>query len=109
MSSGLQQYEDATVVCDDGGITIRRYYPWGSKFLPYSKIIGISELKLRGGNRARKWRLWGTGDFVHWWSLDGHRPVKSIALVIDDGHRIRPTFTPDDPLLVERVVGRHLG
>jgi hypothetical protein len=27
-----------------------------------------------------------------------------LALVIDVGHRVRPTITPDDPAAVERIL-----
>lgn len=52
----------------------------------------------------RKWRIWGSGDFVHWWNLDVRRPGKDVALVIDVGERILPTITPNDPDAVERIL-----
>ncbi len=55
-----------------------------------------------------KWRIWGSGDFVHWWNLDRRRPSKEIALEIDTGGRIRPTITPDDPETVDRILLEHL-
>jgi hypothetical protein len=99
-----RDYDDGAIVCDDEALVIKRYYPWGAKRVPYSSIRGVAELPLTGVNRVRKWRIWGTGDFVHWWNLDRRRPRKDMALVIDNGHRIHPTITPDDPAHVERIL-----
>jgi hypothetical protein len=63
---------------------------------------------LTGANKVRRWRIWGSGDFVHWWNLDPHRPTKDTALVIDIGARVRPTITPDDAARVERIVRSHI-
>jgi hypothetical protein len=97
-------YDDGGIACDEEGLTIRRYYPWGAKHIPYSSIEGVTELSLVGGNQIRRWRIWGSGDFVHWWNFDGKRPHKTLALVIDVGGRVRPTITPDDPEAVERIL-----
>ncbi|MCQ4083525.1 PH domain-containing protein [Streptomyces sp. RB6PN25] len=97
-------YEDGGILCDDQGLTIRRYYPWGAKRIRYSSIQGVEKLPLTGVNKVRKWRIWGSGDFLHWWNLDPQRPRKDVALVIDIGHRVRPTITPDDPGAVERIL-----
>jgi hypothetical protein len=63
---------------------------------------------LHGKNKVRRWRIWGSGDFVHWWNLDRKRPHKSEALVIDVGSRVRPTITPDDPESILRILTEHL-
>jgi hypothetical protein len=101
-------YDDGGIVCDDQRLRINRYYPWGRKQIPYAAIKGVTVLPLTGANRVRRWRIWGSGDFVHWWNLDTHRPNKEVALVIDVGRRIRPTITPDDPTTVERILVEHL-
>ena len=101
-------YEDGGILCDDQGLTIRRYYLWGAKRIPYTSIRGVEELPLTGASKVRRWRIWGSGDFVHWWNLDPHRPGKDLALVIDDGHHVRPTITPDDPDAVERILAGHI-
>jgi hypothetical protein len=31
-----------------------------------------------------------------------------LALVIDVGHHVRPTITPDDPDAVERILAGHI-
>ena len=68
----------------------------------------MDTLPLTGSSTVRRWRLWGSGDFVHWWNLDPNRPRKQAALVLDVGRRVRPTITPDDPEAVERILARHL-
>ena len=108
MADNRATYKDAHIVCDDRGLLIRWYYLWGAKRIPYTAIKGVTELPLTGLNRVRRWRLWGSGDFLHWWNLDPHRPSKSLALVLDVGHHIRPTITPDNPASVERILKEHL-
>ena len=98
-------YDDGKIACEETGLLIRRYYPWGSKRIPYSSIKAVSRLPIR----VRRWRLWGSGDFRHWWNLDRHRPHKGIALALDTGGWIRPTITPDDVEAVERILGDRLG
>jgi hypothetical protein len=96
-------YDDGEIVCEDTSLLIRRYYPWGSKRVPYSSIQGIRRLPIR----VRKWRIWGSGDLRHWWNLDPHRPSKNVALELDTGHWIHPTITPDDLDAVERILTQH--
>jgi hypothetical protein len=108
-NAGPVLYDDGKIACDDKGLLIRRYYPWGAKRVPYASIKGVTRLPLSGPNRARKWRIWGSGDFVHWWNLDPGRPGKDVALVIDVGGRVRPTITPEDPQTVERILSERVG
>jgi hypothetical protein len=102
-------YDDGNIACDEEGLVIRRYYPWGAKRIPYASIKGVENLSLTGVNRIRRWRIWGSGDFVHWWNLDPHRPGKDLALVVRTGRRVLPTITPDDPDTVRRIVEERLG
>ena len=104
MNMSTATYDDGTILCDDQGIAIRRYYPWGTKRIRYASIRGVETLPLTGANAARKWRIWGSGDLVHWWNLDPRRPKKEVALVLDVGHRVRPTITPDDATAVARII-----
>ncbi|MEU6284277.1 hypothetical protein [Streptomyces sp. NPDC047028] len=97
-------YDDGEIRCDDQCLTIRHYYPWGAKRVAYTSIKGIKTLDLTGMNKVRAWRIWGTGDFLHWWNFDARRPRKNCALVIDVGRRVRPTITPDDPDAVLRIL-----
>lgn len=98
-------YDDGGVVCDDTGIRIRWYYPWGAKAIPYSAVRGVLTRPL---SRVRgRWRLWGSGDFTHWYNLDLGRPGKSSALELDLGRRVIPTITPDEPETVARIIRDH--
>lgn len=99
-------YDDGHIRCDDSQLVIRWYYLWGAKRIPYSKIQEVSRKPLtlyRG-----KWRIWGSGDLVHWWNLDGQRPTKSEALILNVGGRVLPSITPDDVDRVEEILTRHL-
>jgi hypothetical protein len=98
-------YDDSKIACDDNSLIIRRYYPWGAKTIRYSTIRSVAHLSPLG---VRKWRLWGSGDLVHWWNLDRSRPKKELALELDIGRHIRPTITPDDPQAVERILTEHV-
>lgn len=98
-------YDDGKIACGETALVIKRYYPWGAKTIPYGVIRSVDRLSPLG---VRKWRLWGSGDFVHWWNLDTGRPKKELALVIDIGHHIRPTITPDDPSAVEHILTERL-
>jgi len=102
---GAVLYDDGRIACDDTSLIIGWYYLWGAKRVPYGSIRSVERVSPLG---VRRWRLWGSGDFVHWWNLDRGRPDKDIALVLDIGQRIRPTITPDDPETVERILTEHL-
>jgi hypothetical protein len=108
LDGGSGSYDDGRITCDDKGVLIRWYYLWGAKRVAYSSIKGVTVLPLTGVNAVRRWRIWGSGDFVHWWNLDPGRPHKTVALVLDVGRRVRPTVTPDDPEAVERILKEHL-
>ena len=97
-------YDDGGIACEGQQLTIRWYYLWGAKRIPYASIKGVTELPLTGLNAVRRWRIWGSGDFIHWWNLDTKRPNKRLALVIDVGRHIRPTITPNDPETVEAIL-----
>jgi hypothetical protein len=103
---GTMLYDDGGVACDDDGLIIRHYYLWGSKRIPYASMRSVKKRPLtvmRG-----KWRIWGSGDLVHWFNLDRQRPRKDVALEIDAGGRVRPTITPDDPDAVDRILSEHV-
>lgn len=100
-------YDDGRIECGDSDLIIRWYYPWGAKRVPYGSIKDVTSLSLTGVNRVRRWRIWGSGDFLHWWNLDPKRPRKAAALVLNVGGHMRPTITPDDPATVERIIREH--
>jgi hypothetical protein len=94
---------------DTQELIIRNYYLWGAKHIRYASIRGVQTLPLTGLNAVRRWRIWGSGDFIHWWNLDPSRPRKSIALVLDVGHQVRPTITPNDPAAVASILTAKTG
>jgi hypothetical protein len=53
------------------------------------------------------WRIWGSGDFVHWFNLDSSRPQKKAALMIDLGRRVVPVITPDEPYRLVEELATH--
>jgi hypothetical protein len=98
-------YDDGRIACDDNGITIRWYYPWGAKHISYRTIRSFRLYPLRGVRG--KWRIWGSGDFVHWYNLDGNRPNKKTGIQLDIGRRIVPCITPGDVALVSQILHEH--
>ncbi len=100
-------YDDGRISCDETAVIIGWYYPWGRKRVPYATIRGVTERRL-SGVRGR-WRVWGSGDLVHWYNLDGNRPRKTVALELDTGRRVRPVITPDDPAAVAAIIAEHRG
>lgn len=101
-------YDDGSVACDEAGLAIQRYYPWGARRILYSEIRGIRVLPLRGWGAIQPWRVWGPTDLTHWWNRDSHRTEKHVALVLDTGERFKPTVTPVDPGAFEEIVRAHL-
>jgi hypothetical protein len=89
-------YDDGGVACTDEALVIRRYYfPFGAKRIPYAGIADVRRIPLTG--MRRRYRLWGRGDFVHWYNLDTGRPGKSVAFIIEvTGKNVRPVITPSD-------------
>lgn len=88
-------YDDGKISCTDTELVIRYYYfPPATKRIPYTAIREVRVVPLRA---MGKWRIHGSGDFVHWFNFDIRRPRKNTALVIFLDTRIRPTITPDDP------------
>jgi hypothetical protein len=96
-------YDDGRVALDDNGVTIRWYYLWGTRRIPYSSIGSFKRRPM--GRLTGKGRIWGSGDFRHWWNLDPRRPSKNeaIELRLKSG-RLIPTITPDDPDQVEAIL-----
>jgi hypothetical protein len=99
-------YDDGRISCDESGVTIRMYYfPMGSKKIPYSKIESVSRKEMGGSILSGRLRIWGSGDFVHWFNLDPARPTKSIAFEIHlTGKKVTPVVTPDDPTKFAEVL-----
>ena len=106
MNNVAPLYDDGRILCDDDGITIRWYYLWGPKRIPYRTIHTARKFQL---NSVRgKWRVWGSGDLVHWYNLDPGRPGKQTGIELDTGHRIHPCITPEDAEAVSGIIDEHL-
>ncbi len=100
-------YDDGRIACDDEGIEIGWYYPWGAKRIPFGAIRSAKTFPLR--SMRGKWRIWDSGDLVHWYNLDGNRPNKDTGIEIDVGGRVRPCITPDDTAAVTRIIDDRIG
>lgn len=108
MDFARAHYDDGMVACDDTGLAIRRYYPWGARRILYGEIRDVSLLRLQGRSALQPWRIWGPTDLEHWWNLDPQRPGREVAVVLDTGERFKPTVTPVDPNGFEAVIRAHL-
>jgi hypothetical protein len=99
-------YDDGKIACDEDGLILRWYYPWGSKRIPYRTVRSARTFQL--GPVRGKWRIWGSGDFVHWYNLDWERPKKEIGIELDVGGHVLPCVTPDDPNAVSEILAGHM-
>ncbi|MHB8681774.1 MAG: PH domain-containing protein [Acidimicrobiales bacterium] len=106
MTDAPPRYDDGRIACDDEGVSIRWYYLWGRRRIPYARIRSIATYPLSAVRG--KWRIWGSGDFVHWYNLDADRPRKTTGIEIDLGRRVKPCITPDDPDAVAGLISAHL-
>jgi hypothetical protein len=100
-------YRDPFISCTEDAITVRWYYLWGSKHIPYSHIRSVKIVTLtpiRG-----KYRIWGTGNPRYWASLDPGRPGKDKGVILDLGRSVRPLLTPDDVPAFTRVLSGQAG
>lgn len=108
MDCSKAHYDDGSVACDDEGLAIQRYYPWGARRIRYQEIRDLRVLPLTGWGALQRYRVWGPADLAHWWNLDPQRLRRSVAVVIDTGSRIKPTVTPLDPAAFTRILRGHL-
>ena len=99
-------YQDQFISCGDSGLTIRWYYPWGSKHISYSSIRSVERVATSAF--AGRARIWGTVNPRYWASLDPKRPTKSSAMILDLGKSVRPYLTPDNPDAFEIAVRSRL-
>jgi hypothetical protein len=100
-------YDDGGVACTEDALVIRRYYfPFRDKRIPYTKIEQVRRQPLSG--LTGQWRIWGSGDFLHWYNLDLARPRKTVEFVIEiSGGRVMPVITPNDPDTVQSELTAH--
>ncbi len=89
-------YSDNLVKVYENGIRFRNYYfPFGSKFVEFSDILGFEKKSPAFLNG--KWRIWGTSNFMVWFPLDWNRPRRnSIFLIRLVSQRIRIGFTVEN-------------
>jgi hypothetical protein len=101
-------YRDRFIECTEDEVVIHWYYfPWGTKRVPYSAVKSFSEVPLSAFRG--KGRIWGTGNFRYWASLDPRRPKKSAGLILDLGKSISPFITPDDADAVAEIISSRTG
>ena len=96
-----------SVVCEQDRLILRHYYPWRSKTIPYSSIVGVQRVTLtptRG-----QMRIWGSANFTLWANLDGRRTKKVSGLILDVGTKVRPFITPDDVDKVDTIIREKAG
>jgi hypothetical protein len=102
----MSDYHDGKVECTPTALRIQGYYfPWGAKTIPYASIKNLSRYDM--STTRGKWRIWGTGTFRYWANLDSDRPKKLVAFVVDDGKKVKPFVTPDDPDAFETSLREH--
>ncbi len=101
-------YRDRWIECTSEALIIHWYYfPFGTKTIPYGRIRGVEEIRM--GALTGKGRIWGSGDFKHWWHLDPARPHKERALILDVGSAVLPAITPEDTDQVRAIIQSRLG
>lgn len=96
-------------MCDENGVTLRRYYLWGDKTIPYSSIKGVQRVTM-SPSRGRA-RIWGSANVRLWANLDTKRMRKSIGFILDVGRRVKPYVTPNGSDVFENLLREraHLG
>jgi len=87
-------YRDPLLSIEGDTLEIGRYYGVGSRRIRLSDVREAIERPLSFTRGS--WRLWGSGDFRHWWNLDTSRPSKSERFELITGRWVIPTVTPDD-------------
>ncbi len=90
-------YRDRWIECTSEALIIHGYYfPFGNKrTIAYSDIRGVYGIEM--GLFTGKWRIWGSGDFKYYFSLDPEASPQETGA--DRGHR-RTRHAGDHP-------GRH--
>jgi hypothetical protein len=92
-------YQDPRIEANERGIALKGYYfPWGTKRIAWDDVTRVAEHDMGTGITGGRWRIWGSGDLLHWMPLDIRRPKKRTMFVmfLRDG-RMRPCITPDEP------------
>lgn len=89
-------YDDGRVKLTEDRVILRHYYfPFANaKRIAYRKVRGVRVVPI--GPLTGRGRIWGTGNPRYWLPLDMGRPRRKLAVILDLGRFVRPTFTPDD-------------
>lgn len=95
-------FREDGIICDETSVTLRRYYPWGSKRIPYSSIKAVQRITLT--SLRGRGRLWGTMNLRYWANLDTKRTKKTVGLILDVGKPVQPYVTPDDTDTLESLL-----
>lgn len=100
-------YDDGRIACTEDALVIRSYYfPAGAKRIAYDKIQGVRRRQLN--TMSGRYRLWGSGDFLHWYNYDPGRRKKTVALDVHlTGRQVIPVITPDNADDVIRELAAH--
>lgn len=95
----MTRYEDPRISVGDSGLSLRWYYfPVGTKRIRLDEVEAVHEHDMGRGITGGRWRIWGSGDLVHWMPLDAKRPKKRWMFILRlRGTMFRPCVTPDDP------------
>ena len=102
-------YDDDTVQLDDDGLSIKNSRARGaSRRIEYGAIRRVETFEM--GFWSGRHRVAGIspGRPRNWFAWERGRSAKQVAVALDVGTWVRPTFTPDDPgaviaILDERV------
>ena len=90
-------YSDKMIEIREDEILLRNYYfPTFScktvKFSDIEKIVIVKPSLVNG-----KFRYWGTGDFVHWFSMDFQRSKRDVIYILYKKNKIiKIGFTVED-------------
>jgi len=100
-------YDDGRIACTEEALVIRSYYfPPRDKSIRYGTIEQVRRVSMTA--MSGRYRIWGSGDFIHWFNYDPDRPKKSEALVVHvSGRKIRPVITPGHPDEVAAALAAH--
>lgn len=103
-------YSDSLVKITNNYILLRKYYfpTFTSKRIEFSDIDFVEVVK--PGLFTGKYRIWGTGDFKHWFPLDVHRTKREIIFGIHRKQkRMLIGFTAVDSKAVKSILeGKNL-
>ncbi len=98
-------YTDSLVKITNNYILLRKYYftTFTSQKINFSDIayVELAKPSLMTG----KFRIWGTGDFKHWFPLDLHRTKRDVIFIIHRRHHnLLVGFTAVDSKAVKSIL-----